>query len=482
MLRLKAFVAAVVVASLSACAAGPDYRRPDIQLPTSYINGVAIVAADNTTDHWWRGFNDPVLDRVIDRALAQNLELAQVSARMDQARAAAREAGSALAPRVDLNASSSRVHSSLKSPMGEVANAVGAPRNYDDYSVGAQASWEIDLFGGLRRGRDAARADAEVAEVSAAAMRIATAAETADAYLTLRGLQARLAVAEEQQETQARLAELIRQRAGQGVASNRELQLATGELEGVRAAIAPLRAAIDGQLNRLDVLMGMPAGTYRDELSVVAALPVAPSPSGSVTPADLLRRRPDVAAAERRLAASSARIGAALAEYYPHVSLGGLLGFASLGAGSLFTSDALQAAGVAGLRWRLFDFGRVDAEVAMAKGREAEALAAYRATAIRATEDVETALSGLLRSRDETMARERQIASLKAARGQTQDAYQQGALSLLEVLDIDRQLLAASDRLVIARTTTARASVASFRALGGGWSDAQSLTEVAQKR
>ena len=478
-MRLHVPIVTLASATLAACAVGPDYRRPEVALTSSYVNGDVVAGAPATPDTWWRGFNDPVLDRVVDRALSQNLDLAQVRARVDQARAAARHAGAALAPNVGLNASAGRIHQSLETPVGGIAQAFGAPRTYHDYSVGAQASWELDLFGGLRRGREAALAEAQAAEIAAGGAHLTIAAETADSYLALRGLQARLAVAVQQEETQAKLVELIRQRAEQGISADRELQRAIGELEGVRASIPPIRAAIDAQLNRLDILMAAPAGTYRDELTSAATLPTPPRPSGSLTPADLLRRRPDVVAAERRLGASNARIGVAVANYYPHFSLSGLLGFSSVSTDRLFSDSAVQTAGIAGLRWRLFDFGRVDAEVAIAKGREAEALAAYRATALRATEDVENALSRLLESGNEAAALERQIAALERARAQTLSAYQAGVLSLIEVLDIDRQLLAASDRLAAAKANTARASVASFRALGGGWNGAEALTSAA---
>jgi NodT family efflux transporter outer membrane factor (OMF) lipoprotein len=423
----------------------------------------------STTDTWWREFHDPLMDQVVERALAQNLDLAQVQARVDQARAAAKAAGAALAPILIADTSAERSRQSLKSPLGQLAQAVGADRSYSDYSVGTQASWELDLFGGLRRAREAAKADAQAAEITAGAMRVSTAAETADAYLALRGLQARMIVAQQQENTQSKLVELVRQRVGQGLSSDRELQRAIGSLEGVRASIPRLRAAIDAQLNRLDVLMGAQAGTHRAELLAAADVPAAPVPSGSVTPSDLLRRRPDVVAAERRVAASNARVGAALSGYYPHVSLQGAVGWASLGTSDLFTSDAQQFQGIAGLRWRLFDFGRVDAEVAAARGRKAESLAAYRASILRASEDVETALSRFEQSGMEEQVLERQIAALRSAREQTQLAYRSGVAALIDVLDADRELLAASDRLAMARSETARASVAAFRALGGGW-------------
>jgi outer membrane protein TolC len=159
----------------------------------------------------------------------------------------------------------------------------------------------------------------------------------------------------------------------------------------------------------------------------------------------------------------------ALADYYPHLALHGLLGFASIGTGSLFTSAGLQASGGAGLRWRLFDFGRVDAAVAQARGQEAEALAQFRGAVLRATEEVETALVRLAETRTEITLRKQQVASLTRSRDQARQGYAGGALSLVDVLDADRALLEATDRFAAARAEAARASVAAVRALGGGW-------------
>jgi outer membrane protein TolC len=192
-------------------------------------------------------------------------------------------------------------------------------------------------------------------------------------------------------------------------------------------------------------------------------------PVGSAAPAALLQRRPDIVIAERHLAAANARIGAAVAEYYPHLTFNGLLGFDSVDTSSLFSSAGLQSEALVGLRWRLFEFGRVDAEVAIARGREAEALAAYRATVLHATEDVEVALSQFVESRSEAEVLARQIAALARAREEAETAYEGGVLPLLEVLEADRDLLTARDRLVTTNANEARAAVASFRALGGGW-------------
>jgi len=467
----------------SACTVGPNYRKPDIQLTPAYIGGGSISTALRAADaDWWRGFHDPELSRVVERALEQNLDIVKAGARVDQARAAAKFAGAALLPRADAGASADSVHQSLDSPIGAIARTVGAARDYDVYAVGAEASWEIDAFGGLRRGREAARADAQAAQATEAAIRITVAAEAADGYLALRGLQARLAIARSQEVLETHLVDLVSRRAARGVSSERELHRVAGELERVRASVPPLQGQIDAELNRLDVLMGSQAGSYRAELSAPRVQPLAPAPDGSSTPADLLRGRPDIVAAEHRLIADNARIGAALSEYYPRVSLSGLLGFASLQTGSLLTSGAGQAEGIAGLRWRLFDFGRVDAQVAFARGREAQSLAEYRETVMRATEDVENALSRIVNSDTEAHALDRQIAELTQARNQTRLAYENGVLSLIDVLDADRELLGASDRLAVVKSDQARAAVACYRALGGAaWSLSGSSTHVSKR-
>jgi len=455
----------------SACAVGPNYQRPDVKLTSAYVTPAPVaIAQPATIETWWDGFNDPMLTTVVQRALAQNLDLEQARARILQSRAMARAAGAALLPQAGATGSAARVDQSLLSPIGEIGSHLpGFERDYDDYAVGASASWEIDLFGGLRREREAALAGARSAQATAQAVRISVAADAADAYLQVRAYQARLQVANRQLRTQEDLVSLVDQRARQGVSPDRDLNTAKAAMDGVRAAIPPLQAGLDAELNRLDVLMGAQPGTYRAELEAPVALPATPALSIADGPADLLRRRPDVLAAEQALIAANAQIGAAVSDYYPKVSISGLLGYESLDSTRLFTGLGQESQIAAGLRWRLFDFGRVDAEVAQAKGRKAEALAAYRASILKATEDVENALSDLNQQQIRAAALSRQIDELTRARDQAQQAYEGGAISLVEVRDADRDLLTASDELVRARAETDRAAVAAYRALGGGW-------------
>jgi NodT family efflux transporter outer membrane factor (OMF) lipoprotein len=473
--KLRLSAASALIGLLAAgCTVGPDYVEPQVTLAQHYRNLPSGPAPGRPTADdarsWWSRFDDPLLTEVVERALARSLDVEAARARLVQSRATAKAAAAALLPTGQLQASASNQQLSLESPFGAVGSQVpGFQRNYDLYDLGPVASWEIDVFGGLRRTRQAAHAEAEAATDELAAVQVSVAAETADAYLQVRAFQQRLAVATRQEAVERELVGLLTRQHGEGVASDRELRQADAALEGVRATLPPLRAGEEAQLDRLDILMGAPAGAHRAEIAKVAPLPAPPALAGLGGPADLLRRRPDVLAAEQRLKAGNARIGAAIADYYPKLSLSGMLGLESLDTGRMFGPEALQHTVTGGLRWRLFDFGRVDAEVAAARGQEAEALAAYRQTVYRATGEVETALADLIQSQAQAAALARQIVQLGRARQEAEIAYEGGVVSLVEVLDADRDLLLASDRLESARAQAARAAVASFRATGGGW-------------
>ena len=459
------------------CAVGPQYKGPPATRLAGFHNSPAVAARQTdapspSVDTWWTGFRDPVLTRIVDRALTQNLDLAAALARVDQARAAAREAGAQLLPSGAAIGSVSPLRQSLNSPIGTIGRHLpGYERNQTLYDAGVGAQWEVDLAGGLRRGAEAARDEAEAAEAQQLGVRVSIVADAADAYFQARGHQARLTIAQSQVETDTRLLELVRLRFSRGAAAEKEVAQAEALLAEARATIPPLRAALEAQLNRLDVLMGATPGTYASELSSPAEIPSAPAiPAEAQNASDLLRRRPDIIAAERRLAASNARIGVAVAEYYPKVSLSALLGFESLASGRVFSAESFQPAATAGLRWRLFDFGRVDAEVAQANSANAQALLAYRQTVLRATEDVENAFMALAQLELQTRELVNEVDALARARDASQQSYLAGASSLTDVLDADRQSLVAQDQLARTRADTDRAVVMSFRSLGGGWS------------
>ncbi|MBV6290178.1 efflux transporter outer membrane subunit [Pseudomonas aegrilactucae] len=475
MRRLSTYALVLSTSLLASCAVGPDYQRPDAPTRDRYLTPLAIepsaAAPRDSNAAWWEGFNDPLLSDVVSRALANNLDLAQARAQVIQARAGLSAATAALLPSGNVSAQAARAYQSVETPLGQVLDATpGYDRYGSSYEANLEASWELDVFAGLRRGRQAAVAEYQASAAGVAATRLAVAAQTADTYIIIRGLQARLDITRQQVETQQGLLEKVQRLHDRGVAPAYQLRQTEAELALAQASLPPLQAGLDAAMNALDVMLGVPPGTNRVLLADASGIPHAPQLIATGTPADLLRRRPDLIVAERRLAASSARIGVAVSEYYPKFSLSALLGSATaVSGGNLFTSGASQSAGVLGLRWRLFDFGRVRAHIEHAKGAEAQALAAYSLSVLRATEDVENALCSLINRATQTTTLRRGETALAAARESSFAGYQQGAVSLIEVLRADEKMLQTSDARAQAETESARAAVATFKALGGGW-------------
>jgi NodT family efflux transporter outer membrane factor (OMF) lipoprotein len=474
------FALALGVGALTGCAVGPDYRSPDVALSGEFLGqeGVVHRTVQSKADlqAWWEGFDDPLLTRLVAAALEQNLDIAQAAARVAQSRASLRQANAALLPSANVSAQGAKAYQSIETPLGQVLDATpDFDRSGSYYEANIGASWELDVFGGRRRAREAARAEYQASEAGAVATRLAVAAQTADVYVTLRGLQARIAIAQQQTDTRRQLLSTIQRQYEKGIAAELQVRQTEGSLAQVEAQIPELEAGIEAAMNALDVLLGVQPGTYRAELTPAASIPVAPGLAETGTPAEMIRRRPDLIVAERKLAATNAHIGVAISEYYPKFSLGGLLGSATaISSGNLFTNGANQAQGVLGLRWRLFDFGRVDAQIAAARGQEAEALAAYRVAVLRATEEVENSFSALVKREVQVGILTRGESSLARARENSLAAYKGGVVSLIEVLDADSNLLQARDAKAQAQTETARAAIASFRALGGGWDARQS--------
>jgi NodT family efflux transporter outer membrane factor (OMF) lipoprotein len=475
---LPAFIS---LALLSGCMVGPDYQKPDSALVpfhhqaqgaanTDAASAAQKQAADKQLATWWYGFNDPQLVTIVDQVLAQNLDLAASLARVEQARAMARAAGAELYPTVDFVGSATKQRQSLQSPLGSLSrNFPGYERNQKELTSGAVASWEIDLAGGLRRGASAAEAEELAAEAAHLGTRISVVAEAADAYVQIRGYQARLAVAADQISTDEHLLDLVQVRRRLGDVDEREVAQAQALLKQARATVPLLRIALEAQLNRLDVLMGKQPGSSATELARTTQIPVLPTVRDSIAPAEVLRRRPDIIAAERRLASSNERIGEAISDYYPKVSLSGALGYDSITGKHMFTSDAFQPS-IGGLvRWRLFDFGKIDAEVAQAKGANAEALAQYRQAVLRACEDVENALVSLSQNEQRRDELAGEVSALTRARDLSETAYKSGASPLTDVLDANRELLVARDSLNSTEADASRAAVTLYRAIGGGW-------------
>lgn len=468
-------VIVVLLWPLAACAVGPSYVAPDAPSTHEFRNAPAVrtfdpAIASGVADPWWEGFHDALLSDLVRRALTQNLDLAQAQARLAQARAGARAAGAALFPTGQVTAQGQWQRASLDSPLGQIeSHAPNFHRDQSLYDLAAGAGWEADIFGGLRRQSQSARARAQAAQAARAGVVQAVEAETAQAYVLVRALQARLALAETRVEVQRRLTELAHLQYDHGLIARGNRDQADAAMAAVQADAPPLRAALESELNQLEVLVGVASGALHAELAAARPIPVPPGVEAGGGPASLVRRRPDILAAERELAAASADIGVAIAEYYPKVTLAGSAGFEAGSTGALVGATAFQPQGLVGLRWRLFDFGRIDAQVSAARSGRAQALAAFRQIALKAGAEVESALSAYAEQARRRDAAQRAEDALLRGTDAVRAARRAGQVSLIDALQADQQLLAARDLRLQAQADAALAAIACFRALGGGW-------------
>ncbi|WAH56369.1 TolC family protein [Pseudomonas silvicola] len=467
-----------VLGGIDGCMVGPDYQRP-IPATSTPFNGVkALVAraaapASLTPDTWWEGFDDPVLNSLVQTALRQNLTLEQAMARGTQAAAYVQHADAQLLPSGQASASASRARQSLEDPVvaAEQASLPGFDRTASLYGAGVSSAWELDLSGGLRRTAHAAVAEYQAAQADVAAARLQVTANTVDSYLLVRLLQARLNVAHDQVKTQADIARLVALLRSRGLAPDQDAQQASAELALTRASVPTLESRLTAARNGLDVLLGRTPGTVDPTLDSASPIPRAPSIEAAGGSAALLRRRPDLIVAERRLAASNERIGQALAEYYPKVSLSALIGSTTTHGGNLFDGASNEALGTLGIRWRLFDFGRVDAQVKAAKGDYAMKLAHYRESVLQATAEVENSISALVTGETRTQLLTEGEHTRTRARDLVLASYQNGNSSYIDLLETQSRLEVMQAQRLDATYASSSSAVALYKALGGGWSE-----------
>ncbi len=459
-----------LAAAMAGCTVGPDYQRPDIAMAPAFRSPMAATPLTASpvpqTTGWWRAFGDPVLDRAVERALEGNLDLAQAVARVSQSRAAAAVASAAKLPAISATSSATGTMQSLEGQLGNIFSRFPQfERNNAQFDAGIGASWEIDLFGGLQRGNEAARAELLASTAGIIGARQMIVAEVADAYIQLRAAQGRLAIAVALEGSDSHLRDLVAMNVRAGLAPRRDLDLAEAQLKETQSRIPALRLIAEVQMNRIAVLAGQSPEAERTDLEEATAIPSGASVSLGL-PADLLRNRPDVIAAEQRLRAGNARIGQAISGYYPKFSLSALLGLQSRNLSALPTASAGTATAVFGLRWRLFDFGRIDAEVASARGREAELGAAYRLAVLRAAEDVENAAAARFEREAQLVSMSAMVQSLERSVNALQAAHGAGTVSLIDVLGAQRQLSGARDAAAQLSGEVSRAAVSIARAVG----------------
>ena len=476
----RAALVAALAAALGACAVGPDYIKPAPAIDAAFLSaGAGSVnaqppAADIAT--FWRGFNDPVLTRLVEAALAANGDVRIAQARLREARAMLLGARAAQLPEVDVSGNARRA----LQPEYLYPGTTRSQRTGSAFDAGFVANWELDFFGRNRRAAESAGARVEVSEAGVHAAQTSVVAEVARNYLELRGLQQRFSVAERSIGNQRETLRLTGVRLDAGRGTQLDVVRALSLLNSTEATLPALQAAIDRDAYRLATLTAQPPRAVAAALAPLQPLPNLPVTDLSTlplgTPEQLLRRRPDLIAAERELAASNADIGVATADLFPRLSLTGLIGFAGDRVSQLGRSDTQQYSLGAGLSWPLLDFGRVRARVAASEARSAQALANYEQTIAIALEETEGALSQFTRAAQQAERLDSSTRNADDATRLSRLRFNAGSVDLLIVLDAERQALAARDGLVQAQVGQAVALVNVYRALGGGWSAGEVAT------
>ena len=486
---LRALLAAGLGAGLAGCVVGPDYHGPP-KVAESALHRPAFLRAGGDASTapppaaWWRALSDGELDRLEDTALADAPVLAIAEARLRQSRAGLSVMRADQLPRSGLagavvrtNAASSLLRGELGTgappagPLGtaEAEEAVVFDRPLDFYDVGFDSIWEIDLFGGRLRAVEAAGAGAQAAQADLQDVDVSLTAEVAQAYVQARSLQARLALIRRATELQTRLLTLMQARRAGGVASELDVERLLQQRDLTASNLQPLQSELVEQTDRLAALLGQPAGSLDEELARPALVPLPPVQVAVGDPADLLRRRPDVRAAERRIQQRNALIGQRTAELFPKVTLLGEVGLGSTGLSGLLQGASLAYTVAPVLRWSPLDFGRTRSRIVEASAAHDEALAEYRRTVLQALQEAETALSRFGRGRETLAALRRVQASAERSAELTRLSLQGGEATSLDILDAEERRVRAETDVAEACAALTQDFIALQKSLGLGW-------------
>jgi outer membrane protein, multidrug efflux system len=492
----------VVALGVAACASSPSYRRPDVPVPQSFrerldttsatapgdttraaprdtaavpradsarVDSVpqAVPAAPESTisrTEFWRDLRDTTLDRLIGEVASANLDVRSAMARVRGARAVRSEAALDLAPVVTVGGSYTRQRiSGATFPIGS-----GTFPDQDIWDSGFDASWEVDLFGRLRKTLQAQGAVVDVAREDLRNVHVSLTAELARSYFELRGAQEQLAVAQQNAENQRNTLQVTRQRLDAGRGTAFDTERAQSQLSLTLSSIPPLEALVADAQYRIGVLVGRPPATVATELKVASALPELPAAVEVGSPDSVVRRRPDVAVAERQLAAERAFVGAAKADYLPRFFVGGSAGFTATTFDSLGEHGTFRYAVGPSFTWPALNLGRIKTRVDAASARRDEAEAQYNQTVLLALQDVESSLSRYRTARARVQRIQDAATASERAAELARMRFTGGVADFLQVLDAERTQLDAESQLAQGRTDAATAYAALYKALGGG--------------
>ncbi|PHN46649.1 efflux transporter outer membrane subunit [Pseudomonas amygdali] len=461
MSAFKLFLPSLLVMALAACAVGPDYKAP-VTAPAqlaSAAQGNYDRSKVNTV--WWQQFEDPTLNKLVARSLDGNRDLRVAFARLKAARAIRDDVANDAMPVI-----TSRASSDLGK--GQQPGVTERRVNSERYDLGLDMAWEVDLFGRIQRQLEASNADQEAAEANLYQLQVTLIAEVVDAYGQLRGAQLREAIARDNLKNQQSSQDVTTQLRDAGVGNELDVVRAEARLAAVEATVPQLQAEQVRERNRIATLLGERPENLSVDLSpsklpaIAKALPIG-------DPTQVLRNRPDIRAAERQLAASTARIGVATADLFPRVSLSGFLGFTA-GRGSQIGSSAAKAWSLGpSITWEAFDLGSVRAQIRSADADAEGALANYEQQVLLALEESENAFSDYDKRQQRLVSLMRQSDASRSAARLASVQYREGTADFLVLLDAERERLAAEDSQAQAEIELYRGIVAIYKALGGGW-------------
>ncbi len=463
-LGMLASLLALIIAA--GCAVGPNYKAPKTSVPPKFTYGEQTnVSADAIVITWWRGFNDPELDQLVERARAGNYDLKIATANLREARAMRRQVQFDLAPVVNgVGSYNHTLYSQDSEPF-----APRSERNISLYDVGFDATWELDVFGRVRRSVQAATADMQASEADRRDVLVSLISEVARNYFELRGAQGELEVALQNADNQRETVKITEARLEGGRGTELDVAQARAQLNNTLASIPPEEEAIAHATHRLSVLIGQQPTALTAELSVSKPWVTLPALVAIGKPEDMLRRRPDIRAAERTLAADTARIGVATSDLFPRVVFNGSLGLASSSITGLGKGGADNWSFGPNITWAAFDLGHVLSRMKASDAHAEATLGVYERTVLTALEETENALVDFGRERVRHDYLIKSVESSEIAAKLARERYENGATDFLTVLDAQRVLYLAQDQLAQSQTRTTTALVAVYKSLGGGW-------------
>lgn len=460
--------------ALAGCAVTPDYHPPAPAVPARWSEAPdSSVPAESADAPWWKTFHDPVLDSLVERALRANLDLQLAESRIREARARHGATTASRWPSVDARASVARERESKNAPnpvLVQPDGRVEPPGQSENlFQAGFDATWELDLFGRTRRSIEAAQADLESAVYERDGVLLTLFAEVSRNYIELRGIQEQSRIAREGLAVQQDMLTLVRARYVGGMATDLDVARAEAQVQQTASQLPALDASYKNVLHRLGVLLGQPPGALADELRLARPIPVPSIQPPLGLPSDLLRQRPDIRSAERRLAAASARLGVAMADLYPRFTLLGTVGLASVAAGDFFNgASTLWSVGPT-MTWPIFQGGRVVSTIKVRDAQQQEALITYRQAILNSIEDVENAIAGYQTAQARRATLASSVDSGQRAVDFAHARYLGGLTDFRAVLDAQRSLFLMQSELAKQDTVVSLDLVALYKALAGGW-------------